>query len=345
MPVYFDKDKKRWRFTFSRVIAGARYRTSKLLPQGWGASRADAFDRKESARIYAEAAGIEQREPLISEAIRLYGEHRIPELDNGRKVVQELAHLFPYYSGRTMDELSEIAHEYKREHPLLKPATVKNRLSYLRAACRYAWKYHKLGSRDKIPGGDMAMPTVRNERQVYVRTEGLDALLGHIEDTETRALVTLEFYTGMRWRSEILKLTAESIVRDGEQVWLVANDRKNDEAHMVPVHPAALWAIEHIPFAWGDSYYYRRYWAARKAAGMPHVRKHDLRHSLASALISSGSTLAEVGNMLGQKSLQSTKRYAHLYRDRLAEIMNRVGVSKKVPTRKTKKKAAKKLCA
>mgnify|MGYP000205065106 CR=1 FL=1 len=39
---------------------------------------------------------------------------------------------------------------------------------------------------------------------------------------------------------------------------------------------------------------------------------HDLRHSFASAAIAAGLTLAQIGELLGHKSHQTTMRYAHL---------------------------------
>lgn len=57
----------------------------------------------------------------------------------------------------------------------------------------------------------------------------------------------------------------------------------------------------------------RQVWyAVRHAAGLDDVRLHDLRHNLASVLINSGATLAEVGGVLGHKDVKSAARYAHL---------------------------------
>lgn len=50
----------------------------------------------------------------------------------------------------------------------------------------------------------------------------------------------------------------------------------------------------------------------RKDAGCPDLRLHDLRHSFASAAISAGLSLAQIGELLGHKNTQTTKRYAHL---------------------------------
>ncbi len=47
----------------------------------------------------------------------------------------------------------------------------------------------------------------------------------------------------------------------------------------------------------------------------PNVRIHDLRHSFASILVSSGASLPLIGQMLGHTQVQTTQRYAHLYDD------------------------------
>lgn len=51
----------------------------------------------------------------------------------------------------------------------------------------------------------------------------------------------------------------------------------------------------------------------REKLGIPDVRIHDLRHTAASVLVSTGATLAEVGDQLGHSQAQTTMRYAHLF--------------------------------
>lgn len=51
---------------------------------------------------------------------------------------------------------------------------------------------------------------------------------------------------------------------------------------------------------------------ALKRAEISDFRFHDLRHSAASYLAMNGATLAEIAEVLGHKTLQMVKRYAHL---------------------------------
>jgi integrase len=50
----------------------------------------------------------------------------------------------------------------------------------------------------------------------------------------------------------------------------------------------------------------------RKQAGLPDVRIHDIRHTHASHLVSSGLSLSIVGKLLGHTQASTTQRYAHL---------------------------------
>lgn len=55
----------------------------------------------------------------------------------------------------------------------------------------------------------------------------------------------------------------------------------------------------------------------RKAAGLPDVRLHDLRHTFASVGVTGGGSLPMVGALLGHSQPQTTDRYSHLAADPL----------------------------
>jgi integrase len=71
----------------------------------------------------------------------------------------------------------------------------------------------------------------------------------------------------------------------------------------------------------------RRTWEAiLRAADITALRIHDLRHSFASQLVSSGASLPLIGALLGHSNPNTTARYAHLYDDPQRAAVERIGV-------------------
>ena len=72
--------------------------------------------------------------------------------------------------------------------------------------------------------------------------------------------------------------------------------------------------------------YIDNFWkGVSKKANCKNLRLHDLRHNFASYAYNHGLTLAEIGTLLGHKSLQSTKRYSHESRETTHKNVNIVG--------------------
>lgn len=67
-----------------------------------------------------------------------------------------------------------------------------------------------------------------------------------------------------------------------------------------------------------------RWHEALKVTRIKGFRFHDLRHSCASMLAQNGATLLEIGDLLGHRQLQVTKRYSHLTTGHKAALVNRV---------------------
>ena len=63
----------------------------------------------------------------------------------------------------------------------------------------------------------------------------------------------------------------------------------------------------------------------RQKAGLSDVRIHDLRHTYASHLVSSGLSLSIVGKLLGHTQAATTQRYAHLADEPLREATELFG--------------------
>ena len=69
-------------------------------------------------------------------------------------------------------------------------------------------------------------------------------------------------------------------------------------------------------------------WAKlRRAAALPDVRLHDLRHSFASVAINQGISLVQIGRLLGHALIETTSRYAHLEDRSISEAAVRISRS------------------
>jgi integrase len=84
----------------------------------------------------------------------------------------------------------------------------------------------------------------------------------------------------------------------------------------------------------------RRTWLwALKRSGLVDVRIHDLRHSLASAMVNSGASLALVGAALGHATPATTQRYAHVANQALKEALDRATATNVIPLDSGRKSA------
>ena len=125
---------------------------------------------------------------MIDDAVSLYLDHAIPHQKDGFKAAQTLALLMPFYTGRTLSDLSIVAQEYRKGATGLKSATVRNRLAYLRAACRYAFKEHGLG--DSIPY--LQTPKVSNQRNNFPTRKDALKIMRNCTNRESRAVIALD---------------------------------------------------------------------------------------------------------------------------------------------------------
>lgn len=300
MSIYKDKATGRWRFDFDIRIAGRRVRRRQLLPAGYTRAQAEDFDRKEGGALWSLARGHTKPRFAIDAAVACYVKERIPGLKHGGNAARELDATKDWWTGRAIDDLPTVCAEYAADQAAaLRPATIKNRIAYLRAACRWAWKRHSMGESD--PGARVVAPTVRNAREVVVSRAQMVALAKACRHRGVRALIRILYYSGMR--------VSEAQRAERVPGAFVLYDTKNGEPRIVPclsvIRAAALVAM---PRRSEIDYYWP---LARAACNLVGVRLHDLRHAHASALVNAGVDLATVGRILGHKSAASTRRYAH----------------------------------
>lgn len=165
-------------------------------------------------------------------------------------------------------------------------------------------------------------------------TRRLQAAVEASPNTQLKYIVALLLLTGCRKR-ELLDAKWSEFHLD-RQMWRIPMYRaKTAKTRHVPLSKAAMEVLAQLPRWEGCDYvvpnpytlqpYSSVFFAwdrARKDAGLPDVRMHDLRHSAASNLVNSGQSLYVVGSILGHAQAKTTARYAHLASETLLAAVN-----------------------
>jgi integrase len=325
MSIRWDTRNKRWRYEFDRVIAGRRHRASRLLPRGWSQAQADAFDRTESARLYAVGAGIESADPLIETAVAHYLRDK-RHIKSYKATAEHLGAIAWAYAGKPMSALPDVARlvvqrrlipaaEKGRGEHVISLSTARNRLACLKAAARWGWRAHDMTKGD--PTVRMQIPAVNNARRIYVQRAGMLQCARAARHHATRVAIRVAFYSGLR----LGELYSVRIV-DG---LLMLDNTKNGEPRLIPAHPRISTCLQHLPLTLKRTTLQLDWRRARDGTVGPDVHFHDLRHSTASELINAGVDLHTIGKVLGHLDARSTDRYAHLQVATLALAVDKIG--------------------
>jgi integrase len=168
--------------------------------------------------------------------------------------------------------------------------------------------------------------------------ERLSQALAVHEDRQAADIIRLLLLSGAR-KSEVFAMRyADLNLTEG--VWTKpASTTKQKKTHVVPLSAPARQLLSELsksaetgaeyvfPGRWGSHRTeVRRAWRELcHAAKIKGVRIHDLRHSYASQLASSGFSLPVIGALLGHSQPATTARYAHLFDEVTRQATERVG--------------------
>jgi integrase len=175
-------------------------------------------------------------------------------------------------------------------------------------------------------------------RRRYLSADELGRLvtvLAAYPDRQTADIVRLLLLTGARRGEALAARWADVDLTAG--LWSKpASSTKQKQDHEVPLSGPARQLLSEIrerrasqnpkrpisefvfPGAGGTGHVVeiKKGWASIcKSAGITGLRLHDLRHSFASQLVSSGASLAMIGSLLGHSSPTTTARYSHMFSD------------------------------
>ena len=317
--------RRRFRWTFERVIEGERIRKTKLIPAGVTAAEADKLGRQWDAEVYTVATGTRKKIVTIGECVFMHLNDKGAGWKDYKTRSQVLEKYAPEYENQDALDLYDWSVRFAgymrastdRQGNPKKPmvsGTIHNTLGYIRAAIKYA---HKIGKLEHDETAKMVIPKASNERHVYKGRREMLEIAKICGDRQTRAAIRVAFYSGMRL-SEILRATP---TKDGFSL----GTTKNGRPRIVPIHPRIAVIARRVPLSIKPHKLKDEWEKARLKAGYPDLRFHDLRHSAASEMINAGVDLYTVGGVLGHKTVTSTKRYAHLVTERLEDAVGKIG--------------------
>ena len=301
----------------------------------WARAREVERDRDDAGLVG------EGQKHTLADAIARYRQEVLPERrpETARKYAQHLDHWAPRLGHLRLSEITpqkvaairdELAADGKS------PGTRNRYLATLASvltACVKRW--HWLAS---SPMQGVAKPTETNGGTRFLSDDELERLLTACRASASPDLllaVMLSITTGarqgeilgLRWRDVDLdagllrlRVDAETTTKGGirtlpiapQAVPLLQSRREARRASKVTplrddgfVFPSRVTNAKPVAL--------RRPWeTALQRAGIEGFRWHDLRHSAASFLAKGGASLLEIGAVLGHRSANTTRRYAHL---------------------------------
>lgn len=334
MSFWFDKTKNRWRIRIRR--AGLEF--AETLPPGAGRAQAEERHAKLTREHYNRTK-LDRSSHTVAEALEKLIKEALPA-KSGPEVIGHIEALTPWVRDRPLTEIADVARDYRAEARKksrkkndeekdrvvgeFKPATINRRLSVLRRVANLAWEeWHWLDRPIKIH----LLPE-NNERHYYLTEAQLRRLARACSLPETRDMVMIAAYTGQR-RTQVKNLRPSQVItiRDERGRRLKVIDfglGKNGQPNRIPVHPAIESAVRRGPFGHNARWIHTDFKRAAAKIGMPHINFHDLRHTTASLLISSGAGEGTVADILAHRDRRSTRRYSHLWMEAKRKAIERL---------------------
>ncbi len=312
-----------------------------------------SFKRKTDAKRWAQQTEvairegrhfktIEAKKHSVAELVDRYIKEVLPEKKDGRNQERQLEWWKQQIGSYSLADVTpalilqyrdQLANETSKRGRARGPATVNRMLAAISVAftvARKEWQWTESNPllnvrKKKEPRG----------RARFLSDDERERLLVACKASQCELLypiVVFALSTGAR-KGEILNLTWADI--DFKRGIAVFQDTKNDEVRSVPVQGHLLAELKRLskvrridtnlvfprPDGKAPAYLVKHWQTAIDAAKIDNFRFHDLRHTAASMLLANGVSLGQLAEILGHKTLQMVKRYAHLAVDHKIEAI------------------------
>jgi len=240
-------------------------------------------------------------------------------------------HLIPKMGALHLDEIKQESiidwhHGMRAKYAL---ATCNRMVILLRYMYNLAKKW-KIPGAENNPTAGVSLYECNNARERFLtleETQRLRVAIAESDNTQLQYIVPMLLLSGMR-KQELLRAQWQNVDTE-RRTWKIPTT-KTGKARHVPISLALLAILQSLP-RWKDCPYvvpnpktklpyisvFASWNTARKAAGLPEVRMHDLRHSMASNMVNSGRSIYEVAKVLGHTQLKTSQRYSHLSQETL----------------------------
>lgn len=225
---------------------------------------------------------------------------------------------------------------YKAKRKPLAPATVNRYAASLAAVVTWAIKRRIAPKGYQHPCRSIERRAENNEKTRFLSDAETQCLLEACKSStwpRLYLLVLMALTTGAR-KGELTSLTWRDVDLDLRVAHVGRS--KNGDPRVLPLVPAVV--AELLRHRAADSSrvfrsprdatliysFESEFKDALARARIKGVTFHTLRHSCASMLARNGATLLEIGEVLGHRQLQMTKRYSHLATGHKAALVDRV---------------------
>jgi integrase len=270
--------------------------------------------------------------PTLAEAVTRYTKEVVPTLSPGEQKTRPARMQFwvDRFGSRKLTDITPQEVSQVRDQQIkdgLKPATVNRSLAALASVYTAAIKRWHLMPRSAHILREVARIEENNARVRWLSDDERDRLLEATKASDNDYLhlaVVLSLATGWR-QGEVMGLTWDRV--DTKVGKLTLETSKNGDARSVRLAGYPLDLLREFrkvrrigtdllfpsKVDAGKPMLLRKPWLEALAlAGIEDLHWHDMRHDVASRMVMSGASLPEVGAVLGHRSVQTAKRYAHL---------------------------------
>jgi integrase len=222
----------------------------------------------------------------------------------------------------------------------IQATTVNSELRTLRAAFNTALKWNLISSN---PFKGVQLSLIPEKAPVFFGREDFIKLTEAISEEWLKSVVIFAALTGMR-RAEIINMRREHIDLQRKVIYLESTSSfkvKAGRRRVIPLSESACFLLTRLPetnrtgFVFendgkqldGDymTHLFKRY-VRQQFSDASVLHFHSLRHTTASWLVASGSSLFEVQTLLGHSTSKTTQIYAHLLPENLHCTVNRIQI-------------------